>query len=190
MSATNDDETREPEASAQELAEAEALARALERTGGEGADEPAEVAELLRVAERVRAAGGQAPPLEPARRDAMLDEAVARLDARRRPARLRAAIALAAAATILVAIGLFLVIRPGSGRAVLPAEALAAPTDALFDGPFPEDQSPADRVDRILQARTRGYFAAQIAARSGRGGRAPAEAGRASLALAGSPAPW
>ena len=73
---------------------------------------------------------------------------------------MRWAVAFVAAALAIPVLGLLVPLSsPPEGRA-LPSEAYAAATDALFSGPFPEDQTAADRVDTILAARTRGYFAA------------------------------
>ena len=65
---------------------------------------------------------------------------------------------LIAAAAILLALALLVPLA--SPRRALPDEAYAAPTDPLFEEPFSADQSPSERMDRIVAARTRGYFAA------------------------------
>jgi len=139
------------DAAREEIEAADLLRRALE-----GDPEARRAAPLVRVAEQARAAAGLAPPLDPRARDAHVETAIRRATARRRQ---RWAVAFAAAAVAVLVLGLLvpLASRP---RAVPPDDAFAAPTDALFDGPFPDRQSAAERMDTIVAARTRGYFAA------------------------------
>jgi hypothetical protein len=85
-----------------------------------------------------------------------------------------------AAGLAAAVVGSLIVGRPHISTTTLPDEAYAAPTDQLFDGPFPEDQTAAERADLILAARTRGYFAGLAAERGlavgDRGDRDPAPA--------------
>ena len=171
---------------------ASALARALEGdAGGESppSEDDAEVGELVRLADRVRASAGFAPPLDPTVRDALVDAALDRAAPRRRGTLYWIAGAVAAAFVLFV-VGILYTL--GSGRSALtsvsgdlaaagagPRDAFAAPTDELFDEPFPEGQSPAERLDRIVEARTRGYFSALIMERSGASQRSSAALGRA-----------
>ena len=145
------------EATTAELQAAEALRLALD---GEGATGDAE--DLARLAGRLRATAGIAEPLEPARRDAAVDAALAGASRRRFG---RWAVALVAAAVAVLVLGLLVPLSRQSTSAELPAEAYASATDELFEGPFPDEQSPAARVDTILAARTRGYFAGLAAGR-------------------------
>lgn len=160
----------ESEIKEEERAAAAALARGLD-AGETAAD--SELGELLRVAGRARAAAGLAHPLEPARREALVGEVIASVaQAPSRPRR-RLVLVGAIAAALLVALGLvaLLLARPKvtpPAVQIAQSDSRAAPTDALFDGPFPEDQRPSERMDRIVAARTRGYFSAQIAARARR----------------------
>ncbi len=148
---------------------AEALARALD---GETIDDP-EVVELFRVAESLRASAGLAEPLGAELRVSVVTDAVATFSPRRR-SRMRWVVGGLIAASLLFAlglVGLFSASREQPSRvsvgSVSDAEAFVAPTDGLFDGPFPEGQSSAERADRIVAARTRGYFSALILDRSG-----------------------
>lgn len=166
-----------------ERAAAEALRLALEGEAAEG-EAAEEAADLASLAERVRAAAGQARPLDDRARDQAVEAALSRMapaepaapaerpSRRARPAPRRPSWAVVALAAGLAAIlvGSLLIIdrlaqdeRPEPIPIALPDEAYTGPTDPLFDGPFPEGQSPADRADRIVAARTRGYFAALAA---------------------------
>lgn len=136
----------------EETSEAEALRRALDGEPARG-----EAAELESLARMVRGAAGLEAPLGEATKRAALDGAFAGA-ARRRRARWLAGLAVAAAA--LVVLGLLVQLVRAPEPPTMDEAALAGPTDALFEGPFPEDQSPAERLDRIVAARTRGYFAA------------------------------
>lgn len=166
-----------------EVLAAEVLRRALE---GERVDVGDEEGEILDVAQRIQAAAGRAAPLDDSVKAALLDAALQRAPgppqvATVAPIRSRSwlrwgAAAMAAAVAVLVMGSLMMLsqlrIWTDSSSVVVrleaPAEALSAPTDAVFDGPFPEEQSAAERMDQILAARTRGYFSA-LAARSGGG---------------------
>lgn len=159
----------ELEATPDELRLARALGDALDgAAGGE-----AETAALVAVVDRVRASSGLARPLSEEERDVLIDEAVEQTLQRPRsrwPSRI---IPIAVAAALVVcALGLIWLYQgPDSDGASITASRLegqVAPTDTLFDGPFPEDQSATERVDRIVSARTRGYFAALISERQGR----------------------
>ena len=154
MNETRDDEQHHAEALAQALEE-------LERDGGgrPSAAEGSELGELLSLAGRVRASGGLERPLDPERRQAIVDGAIETM--RRRRSRTAVWLAAAIAASFaLVALGVLLVVD--RDQPLRPDSAFAAPTDGLFSGPFREDQSPAERMDRIVEARTRGYFDALI----------------------------
>lgn len=156
MTETRDDEQRA----------AEALARALdESVGGQEPQEgDPDVADLLRLADRVRATGGLVEPLETKVRDSIVDQALEKATPPRRRTLYWVAGALAASVAICV-FGFLYSVIPQS-QATTMESAYAAPTDALFEGPFPEDQSAAERMDLIVQARTRGYFDALIVERS------------------------
>jgi len=140
----------------EERARADALRRALDGAGGEAGERAGEVDALVRLAESLRAASGKAEPLEPGARTSIVDAAL-EVGLRKRRRAWRPAIVAAAAAVLLAVGGAYLLGAPSGG---LPEEAYSAPTDALFDAPFPEDQTAAERLDRIVSARTRGYFAA------------------------------
>lgn len=166
MTETKDDEKRA----------AEALARALEEsTDGQEPEDVADpdVADLLRVADRVRASGGLVEPLATNLRDSMVDQALGRATPQRSTTLYWIGGALAASVAAC-ALGLIFFALPQSQSSTAmtadafaaPLEAFAAPTDALFDGPFPDDQSAAERMDRIVGARTRGYFDALIMERT------------------------
>ncbi len=168
----------------EEVQAAEALRRALE---GDGPDLGDEEGEIFEIAQRIQATAGRAAPLDPGVKAAALDAAIRKAAEDRaperkervaaRPARrwLRWGAAALAAAVALFALGAVMMLaRYGSGMwsgmagmtAELPMEIYSAPTDDVFDEPFPEGQSPAERMDQIVAARTRGYFSA-LAARRG-----------------------
>jgi hypothetical protein len=184
MELTMDDEKDREEAAA------DALRRGLDGETIEGEDR-----DLLLLARRIQASAGLAPPLDTGVRDEAIDRALERMssrsatsaateprDARRRRWVVWAGEALAAACAVAVmgsAVVFYLtrvVDASSAGLVALPETAYSSPTDALFDGPFPDDQTPAERVDRILEARTRGYFEA-LAARRGAGGPAASASG-------------
>lgn len=149
---------RDREASPEETRAAEALRRALEGEPSKG-----EAADLARLAGRLQATMGVAARLEPSARKAAVEAALARATRRRWTRWTVALIAAAVAALVLGGLLVPLATRTRPGEP--PAEAYAAPTDPVFEGPFSEDQSPAERVDMILAARTRGYFAGLAAGR-------------------------
>jgi hypothetical protein len=136
---------------------AESLRRALE-----GEPPTDEAAELVRLSDQIRASAGFAPPLDSDVRRSAIDDAIRRVGQRRK---VKWAVGFLAAALAILALGLLVPLSSPPRGPSLPEHAYAAPTDELFDGPFPEDQSAADRADTILAARTRGYFAALAAGR-------------------------
>ena len=162
------DETEAPPTE-EEIAAAAALADALDsvESGRPSTVSDSDLADLITVTERARASAGLAAPLSPSVVDSALDHAFENkrdTSRRRRRSVIRwGSVALAASILFIVA-GWLLLMLPNRTSIEGPTsvEALAAPTDSLFSEPFEEGQTPSQRVDRIVSARTRGYFAAMI----------------------------
>ena len=129
---------------------AEAMARALDErgVGGRLSALDAEAVGLIRVA-----AGGE-PPLGEVKARSLARAAVATAIRRAalRGQRRRRTVAWAgmAAAALLVVLGGGRLVRPVPS---LPEELCSRPAGMLVPGPFPPQQGPADRLDKVTEAR-------------------------------------
>jgi hypothetical protein len=163
----DDSASIEPPPTEDEARQAEALRAALEpRAAAWSRSAADDTGALVGVALRARAAVGGAPPLDAKVRAAAVDAALRAGQASSGAgARRSAAPWLAAAAALLVAAsGAALAVRivgaPAHPRTqVLPRDAYARPTDALFGAGLAEAEPASARLDTIVRSRTRGYFA-------------------------------
>lgn len=137
---------------ADERQSVEALARALEHAADPAPGSAAATVHAL------RAGRGQAAPLDPARKAAIVARAMAsaRVARRRRVVR-TVAVGFAAAAAVLLGLGTWGLRGEGAPAASV---AYGGASDDVFGAPFADDQRASERLDVLTSARARDYFSA------------------------------
>jgi hypothetical protein len=160
----------EPAASAEELEEARAFGAQVDRAL---AGERVSAEETLAAALMVHASAHE-PRLASGRRVALVDEALAGAavaPARRRPAVMRWAPALALAASFLLLLGSLVTLLAPRRRAParrLPSATLSRSSDALMGRPFRDRAGASRRLDLVFADRLSGYRQVRFGERSGR----------------------
>lgn len=154
---TPPDRDDEPEPTEEELRAAAELAHALD-----GRADPAPGSDAA-FASALRATRSAAPKLEDAERERVVARAMTKGTAVARSRSRARWLAIAAAALVAIAIPAGLALTGGPREVsgvVAPSIGFGGPTDAIFGGPFEDDQRASDRMDRIASTRAHDYFAA------------------------------
>lgn len=153
---TPPDRDDEPEPTEEELRAAAELARALD-----GRADPAPGSDAA-FASALRATRSAPPKLEDAERERVVARAMAKGTQVARSRHRARWLAIAAAALVAIAVPAGLALTGGARDVpvVAPSIAFGGPTDAIFAGPFADEQRASERMDRIASTRAHDYFAA------------------------------